>query len=153
FNKKLESDNYLIRRHTTPEPRLTLGRELAKKRLVHSMIDISDGLILDLERLTTQNGLGAKIYIDRIPISSNYKKRIHDLSDNIYNLALSGGEDYELLFSSPKNKRKEIKNISRKLKTMITEIGQIAETPLIQILNKDGKEIKFAERGFVHFSS
>jgi len=153
FNKKLESDNYLIRRHTTPKPRLTLGRELAKNRLVNSMIDISDGLILDLERLTTQNGLGAKIYIDRIPISSNYKKRIHDLSENTYNLALSGGEDYELLFSSPKNKRKEIINISRKLKTKITEIGHIAETPIIQILNEDGKESKFAERGFVHFSS
>ncbi len=153
FSKNLESDDYLIKRHTIPRPRLTLGRELAKKRLVNSMIDISDGLILDLERLTVQNGLGARIYIDRIPISSNYRKRIQDVSENTYNLAMSGGEDYELLFSSPRNKRNEIKNISLRPKVKITEIGHIVETPLIQILNADGNETKFSERGFVHSSS
>ncbi|MGB7292444.1 MAG: thiamine-phosphate kinase [Thermodesulfobacteriota bacterium] len=146
-----ESHEFLIMRHKRPHPRLNLGRELAKKRLVSSMIDISDGLILDLERISIKQGLGAKIYVDRIPLSSSYKRRIKDFSEDIYSIALSGGEDYELLFSSPKENEEQIQGLARTQKIRITEIGQITDESSIQILDIAGNDIRYEERGFVHF--
>jgi thiamine-monophosphate kinase len=152
-SKNAEYDEYLIMRHNRPQPRLNLGRELAKKRLVSSMIDISDGLMLDLERISIKQGLGATVCVDRIPLSSNYMERISDFSKDIYSIAISGGEDYELLFSSPKENEEEIQKLSRIQKIKITEIGQITEQPSIHLLNEDGKEINYDKRGFVHFVS
>ena len=152
-SKISESDEYLIMRHKRPQPRLDLGRELARKRLASSMIDISDGLLLDLERISIKQGLGATIYLDRIPLSSNYKKRISDFSKDLYSIAISGGEDYELLFSSSKENEEAIQELSRIQKIKITKIGHITEQPSIHLLNKDGEEISYDDRGFVHFVS
>jgi thiamine-monophosphate kinase len=150
-SKIAESDEYLIMRHKRPQPRLNLGRELAKKRLVSSMIDISDGLMLDLERISIRQGLGATIYVDRIPLSSNYKERISDFSRDIYSIALSGGEDYELLFSSAENKREEIKKVSKRLNIKITEIGKVTDKPPVRVLDRYETELKVRSKGFIHF--
>jgi thiamine-monophosphate kinase len=152
-NKVAEADEYLVMRHKRPQPRLGLGRELARRRLASSMIDISDGLLLDLERISIKQGLGATIYAHRVPLSSNYRKRIADFSNDLYSIAISGGEDYELLFSSPKENEEEIQEVSRIQKIEITKIGQITEQPPIRLLNEDGKEINYEKRGFVHFIS
>ncbi|HEX3036899.1 MAG TPA: thiamine-phosphate kinase [Thermodesulfobacteriota bacterium] len=148
-----EGDNYLVSRHVSPKPRLKLGRELAKRRLATAMIDISDGLILDLERITVGFGLGAEIEISRTPISSYYRERILDFVSEPYGLALSGGEDYELLFTSPKENREEIKEVSKSLDIDVTEIGCVTAEPRITVLDLDRKEIKFKERGFIHFNT
>ena len=150
--KIAESDEYLIMRHKRPQPRIDLGRELARKRLASAMIDISDGLMLDLERISIKQGLGATVYIDRIPLSPNYKTRIADFSKDPYSIAISGGEDYELLFSSHKENEEKIHELSRIQKINITKIGQITERPQIHLLNEDGKEINY-DRGYVHFMS
>jgi thiamine-monophosphate kinase len=149
--KIAESDEYLIMRHRRPQPRIDLGRELAIKGLASAMIDISDGLMLDLERISIKQGIGATIYLDRIPLSSDYKTRISDFSKDLYSIAISGGEDYELLFSSSKENENVIQRLSRRQKIKITKIGQITEQPSIKILSEDGKEIRYDERGFVHF--
>lgn len=145
------SDEYLILRHKRPQPRLKLGRELAKRRLASSMIDVSDGLMLDLERISAKQGLGATVNVERIPLSSDYTKRVSDFSDDIYSIAISGGEDYELLFSSPEHNKEEIERLSRIQKIQITEIGRITEQTSIRLLGRDGKEINYDKRGFVHF--
>jgi len=145
-------DEYLIKRHVAPKPRLALGRELAEKRLPTSMIDISDGLILDLERITVEHGLGAEIYINQIPISSYYRERVSDFISDPYRLALSGGEDYELLFTSPEGKEEAIKEASRVLHIEVGEIGYVIPEPTIRVLDANGEEIKIDQRGFIHFS-
>ncbi len=147
-----EKEGFLISRHISPQPRLALGRELAQKRLPTSMIDISDGLILDLEHITVENGLGAEIYIDQIPLSPEYGARILDFTQDTYQLALSGGEDYELLFTSPEETREEIIRVSRRLNVKITEIGRVTDKLPIRVIDSDGREIKVRQRGFIHFS-
>ena len=149
-HKNKESDEYLITRHKRPQPRLNLGRELAIRGLASAMIDISDGLMLDLERISIDQGLGATVSVDRIPLSPNYKKRISDFSKDLYTIAISGGEDYELLFSSPKENEEEIQELSRIQNIKITKIGQMNEQRSIHLLNQDGKEISY-DRGYVHF--
>ncbi len=145
-------DNYLISRHTFPTPRLALGRALALEKLVSSMIDISDGLLLDLERITTEHGRGAEIYIDRVPFSPEYKDSVHNFLDDLYEFALSGGEDYELLFTSPEEKAKEIRSVSEKVGVKITQIGRVIEKPALRVIDTSGKELKYNQKGFIHFT-
>ncbi|MGE5445751.1 MAG: thiamine-phosphate kinase [Ignavibacteriales bacterium] len=151
--RRNEREDYLISRHVSPQPRLALGRELAQMRLPTSMIDISDGVILDLERITVEHGLGADIYVEQIPLSSDYRARVSDFAQDPYDIALSGGEDYELLFTSPQENGEEIKEISMKLGVKITEIGRVTDEPPLRVLDSDGKEIEVKHRGFIHFSA
>ncbi|HWP91022.1 MAG TPA: thiamine-phosphate kinase [Thermodesulfobacteriota bacterium] len=148
-----KEDEHLIGRYTAPQPRLALGRELAKRRLVSSMIDISDGLILDLERITLEHGLGARISLGQIPLSSSYRKRISDFMSDQYQLALSGGEDYELLFTSPGGNIGAINKVSRILEIPVTAIGHVTLEPGIILLDADGEELSIERKGFIHFSS
>lgn len=149
--KQNEKDSFLISRHIFPQPRLTLGRKLAEGKLVTSMIDVSDGLILDLERITVEHGLGAEISIERIPISTYYKDRVMDFASAPFELALSGGEDYELLFTAPREKRDNIKHISNTLNIEVAEIGYVTSNLPVRVMDSGGREIERHKRGFIHF--
>lgn len=146
-----EDSKYLIDRHLSPLPRLALGRELALSGEVTSMIDVSDGLLLDLERITVKYGLGARIYAERIPVSGEYKSCVKDFSDDYYGLALSGGEDYELLFTSPEGNRESVSETASVTGADITEIGIVNSGTAIEVVGSKGSEIKLNRRGFVHF--
>lgn len=149
----IDRGNHLVDRHLHPMPRLELGRELALKQIATSMIDISDGLLLDLERITVQQGKGAKIELPKLPISKEYAKFIGQFSENTYEMALNGGEDYELLFTSNKDRRVDIQEISKNLNIEITEIGFITKDRFIEVLNADGESLSLQNRGFVHFKN
>lgn len=143
----------LIDRHLVPIPRLDIGRDLANRGLVSSMIDVSDGLILDLERITVEQGLGAIIFQEKIPLSSSYIEYINNYEDDTYSLALSGGEDYELLFTSPPGKEKEIELLSNQFVIPITEIGYINGGNLITVLDSMGEKLIINNRGHIHFKN
>ncbi len=146
-------EEYLIQRHIYPKPRLALGRRLAESGLVSSMIDVSDGLLLDLERITLRQGVGASLELARIPVSSDYNKKITDYTQDYYELALGGGEDYELLFTSPPDKQGEIDEVSRMMDIKITEIGNVIPDAAVKVLDSMGNDITIERRGFVHFSN
>lgn len=146
-------DEYLIQRYISPEPRLALGRRLAESGLVTSMIDVSDGLFLDLERITFHQGLGARVELTRIPTSSEYNEKITDYTQDLYELALGGGEDYELLFTSHPDKYEEISAVSHSTGIQITEIGSVTPGAAVMVLDSGGDEITVNRRGFVHFNN
>jgi len=153
-NKEIgDGYEFLINRHLCPLPRLALGRELAVKQLVTSMIDISDGILLDLERITVSQGVGARVELVQIPTSKEYGECIRQYSDDYYEPALSGGEDYELLFTTPPDRQADIQEISKNLNLKITKIGYVTKDNKLQVLNKNGEETSFKQRGFVHFNN
>ncbi|HKQ32905.1 MAG TPA: thiamine-phosphate kinase, partial [Thermodesulfobacteriota bacterium] len=145
--------SYLVGRHLNPEPRLALGRRLALAGAATSMIDVSDGLMLDLERITVQQGAGARIDLDRIPVSDEYRKHASGNSDEFFACALGGGEDYELLFTSSPGRRDDIREISAALDILITEIGEVVSVPAIKVIDRDGKEVTVSRKGFIHFGA
>ncbi len=149
------SDEYatLIKRHTYPRPRLSLGRKLALSGVATSMIDVSDGLLLDLERITLQQGVGAVLQLNRIPVSREYSEHVADYTDDFYEPALSGGEDYEILFTSPVARREEIGALSASLDILITEIGEVVPDTAFAVLDSAGNEISINRRGFIHFGN
>ncbi len=141
----------LIKRHLMPIPRLEEGRFLAVKKLATSMIDISDGLASDIRRICEESDVGANIFTKNIPISRELKSEIRNPKSEI-NLALYGGEDYELLFTvKPENLRK-LKSLWKNIKTPITMIGEITKMG-INLVNADGKAIPLTKEGYNHFKS
>ncbi len=144
---------FLINRHLRPMPRLALGRELAQKQVPTSMIDVSDGILLDLERITSQQGVGAKIGLMKLPTSKHYEECIHQYSNDQYAPALSGGEDYELLFTSNEDRRGDIQQISKDLNIQIIEIGHVTKDRTVKIINPNGEVCPITNRGFVHFNN
>ena len=124
-------------------PRVKEARVLTKNFRISSMIDLSDGLSMDLTRLTSASKVGARIYESLIPLSSKEKS---------IKKAISLGEDFELLFTATLRESKKImKNIS-KLKNMpVTLIGEVlSEASGVKIVDSNGKSRKLVISGFKH---
>lgn len=147
-----ESEAFLIKRHLEPVPRLKIGSLLAEKSIPSAMIDISDGLIIDLRRITSDFNIGAQIELENIPLSVEYLAHYQEFCDDRYSLAVSGGEDYELLFTSLPEKIDEIQEISRTTGIKISEIGTVTESQGIQFIDNIGTIKNYTSSGFVHFN-
>ncbi len=137
----------LIEAHLRPAPRMKWGRIIALSRCAHAMIDISDGLSSDLGHICEQSGVGAVIEADKIPISLSLRKTAVHLDNKPVHYALSGGEDYELLFTAPAKKLQKL----RSLGVPLYEIGEITRNRAVLILGKDGKKNQLKPTGYNHF--
>jgi thiamine-monophosphate kinase len=136
----------LIKRQLAPEPRVKIGSILGELRIPTAMIDISDGLSSDLGHICRESRAGAIIYQDKIPIDRNIM--VLDLPDKL-DLALNGGEDFELLFTVPRNLRRDLRNKLEKLP--VTQIGEItAQQDTVELHGENGLTL-LESRGFRHF--
>lgn len=142
-----------VLRHLAPEPRMKAGRALAEKRLVSSMVDVSDGVLLDLKRVVEASGAGAEVNLRSLPLSAGMKKYLRqNRVASPYGLALSGGEDYELLFTAPEKNSTKITALSKELKLKMTPIGRIVGKKRgLKVLEADGSEVTVKSLGFEHF--
>lgn len=129
-------------RHFYPDPRVEVGQRLVREGLVTAMIDISDGLSVDLGHICQESGVAASIRASTLPVAQGAGLE----------LALHGGEDYELLFTAPARAR--IPN--RVAGVNITEIGVIEPSKnyrsAIQIIDDNGRTQTLAARGWEHFA-
>lgn len=140
-----------VMKQLDPSPRMKIGRSLARKRLATAMIDISDGLVLDLRRLCEASAVGAVIDARRIPLSAEFKRLFPAAreTDGVRH-ALSGGEDYELLFSAPEKAAKKISALSSR-DVPITPIGIITRSKNVCVTFTAGRPLKISRAGFEHF--
>jgi len=129
--------------HFQPMPRIEIGRFLREKGLASAMIDLSDGLSTDLVHICGESGVGAEIQVLAIPRASIGKPvRAVDLE-----LALHGGDDYELLFTAHPAKHVP----SRIAGIPITQIGRISRDKLVLLVNENGVASRLRPRGWEHF--
>jgi thiamine-monophosphate kinase len=150
--RKIKGADGLIKKHLSPCPRVELGQAIAKHHWATAMIDVSDGLLIDTSHLLQESGVGAQVWEDRVPLSRSYWKWIQSFSRDPFQLALSGGEDYELLFTAPSEIRDRISSLARSLKIPITRIGEILpKRKGLHIIRKDGKDYSPSHLGFEHF--
>jgi thiamine-monophosphate kinase len=144
-----DSVKYLLSRHHRPTPRITAGALLARERLATAMIDVSDGLIQDLGHICKASGIGAKIWADKLPLSRAYRK-LAGTAGTRY--ALSGGEDYELLFCARKRDRGRIEKLHTRAPVAITRIGTCDSGKNgIVVLDAAGNPIETRAAGHDHF--
>ncbi|MCK4846260.1 MAG: thiamine-phosphate kinase [Deltaproteobacteria bacterium] len=139
-----------VRRHLDPQARSEAGALLGERSLATSMLDISDGFMKDLSRLTTAGKVGAKMMLTDLPLSTDTAKYI-ELTPKGYDLLLSGGEDYELLFTAKKGKAMDIQSISKELGLRITNIGETTGEEEIIIVDHENKPVELKLKGFEHF--
>lgn len=131
-------------RHLNFIPRLAEARSLVKGFKISSMIDISDGLVLDLGRILNASSVGARIYQNTIPVSKDA-----DSPES----ALYDGEDFELLFTmSVKEAKRFFRAYLAKMETPVTLIGEIlAGRGGYKLIDENGIEKKLRARGYLHF--
>ncbi len=156
FDKNMNrpySHNTLTYKHLSPYPRIKEGISIAENRLASAMIDISDGLLIDLRRILTLSKLGATIYIPQLPLSKEFKQYQGKLKHNKIDFALKGGEDYELLFTSPQNKEKELLKLGQTLGVPINKIGEVNSSEELVILDQNHKSYPIDDQGYDHFLS
>jgi thiamine-monophosphate kinase len=134
--------------HLYPKIPLALGQWLATRRFATAMMDISDGLSTDLERLCNASGVGARIWSAKIP-KTKIPAVLARLNLAALELALHGGEDYGLLFTV---RPKSVKLLGRLLpKIPITCIGEITRQTQILLVRDNGTEAPLASKGWNPF--
>jgi len=142
-------NNYFIKKYYEPILSTKVSPFLFK--IASSAIDVSDGLIQDLNHLCESSNCGAKIYLQDVPLSINSKKLVKQKKLNILNI-FSRGDDYQILFTSNIKNRSKIIDISKKKNTKITKIGIIKKKRGIFIENNFKKvTLKKEKMGYTHF--
>jgi thiamine-monophosphate kinase len=128
-------------RHFHPVARVKVGQWLRRKGLASAMIDISDGLSTDLEHICEESGVGAEIVVAAIP-----RARVGRPTEQVgIEMALHGGEDYELLFTSAKKIPARVAGVP------VTRIGRIARKGGMVLADENGGRRKLVARGWEHF--
>ena len=136
-------------RFRCPVSRLDISRALAPKHIVTAMIDVSDGFLQDLGHICAASKVGAEIDGERLPLSSSYRALV---GDREWSLALTGGEDYELLFTAPVIHRETIGEIAQTSQGGITRVGRVtAPTQRITVRRPDGSVYEPTQAGYDHF--
>ncbi len=146
LNKKI--NDYFVKNYFEPNIQINFSKELLK--LANSSIDISDGLIADLEKMINNQNLSYQINEYKIPISKILTMVINDHKLKKSQL-ISHGDDYQILFTASPSKARIIENKSKLLQVKITKIGKIISgSKNSSIINQKGKQILIKSKGYTH---
>ena len=141
-------DAFLRARLDRPTPRIALGRALVD--VAHACIDVSDGLLADLAHVCRASAVGARIELDRLPLSDALRTAFD--GDARHAMQAGGGDDYELCFTAPTQLRDEVERAARDAATPVARIGRIVAGEAPCAVLGDGSVWQPARTGFDHFS-
>lgn len=136
---------YVQQRYARPTPRIDEG--IALHGLAHACIDISDGLLADLGHMCAASGVGAQINVEQLPLSDAFRAARAD-----WQLALSGGDDYELCFTIAPSSRAAIEQRFRNRVVGVTCIGVVEAVGPVRCTLNDGSAYVSQRRGYDHFA-
>ncbi|MCU0571646.1 MAG: thiamine-phosphate kinase [Syntrophobacteraceae bacterium] len=150
-----EHRELLLSRHLTPQARLAEGRLLASTGSVHAMADVSDGLVADLRHICRASGTGFRIFAGHLPISPACRGAAEAARGDATEWALSGGEDYELVFTAlPESAPGLQRLLQEEAGTPSTIVGEILQDPACsEIVMPDGsiRRLPASSAGWDHF--
>lgn len=141
-------DGFLVSRQLDPQPRVAAGVALADAGLASAMIDVSDGVLQDLGHICELSGVGARLELGQLPLSEEYRAAC---AADPYALALSGGEDYELLFCIAKENRGEVDALVQGLGLRFSVLGEVVAGNSVELITPEGSVYHPGQRGFDHF--
>jgi thiamine-monophosphate kinase len=135
------ADGPWVERYHRPQPRLALGKALRSKAT--SALDCSDGLWLDLQRLCDASGVGALVELEQVPLSAATRQLLDaapdaDSRSALWQMLVTGGDDYELIFTAPASMAQELQEMARFTGTSITAIGTVTEAPTLHYRDARG---------------
>jgi thiamine-monophosphate kinase len=148
-----EDSDFLIHRHNRPEPMIRMGRILLETGFSACAIDVSDGLYQDLGHICLKSGVGAEIEMEQLPLT----RQLLDLADSNgkdpLDWALSGGEDYSLLFTVAPEYEEKLAALVEREELDAVPIGRMIPEAAIRV-TKDGKELdREWKAGWDHFAN
>jgi thiamine-monophosphate kinase len=144
-------DNSAVRAHLRPEARVELGRELGKRRLAHAMIDVSDGLAQDLGHVCRESQVSAVLKAEAMPLAAGLEL-VAESELAIFEMAITSGEEYELLFTAANAARADLSAIADSLGVRLTRIGEVvSRRDNLLMLERGGRTEVLAPRGYDHF--
>jgi thiamine-monophosphate kinase len=151
-------ENYAARaraRRDEPSPRVREGELLGASRQVGAMTDISDGLAGDLAHICEKSGVGARVFSSALPVSPENRALSLVAQGDEWHFALHGGEDYELLFTAPRDKAFGLADmLRRETGTNVAVIGEIQEQSRgIELELPDGRIVPLEPRGWDHLKA
>lgn len=142
---------FLLKAHLEPLPRVKEAELLVKAGRPSAMIDISDGLAGELHHICESSGVGALLEMARFPVSKSVKQAAAVLGCNFWDWVLYGGEDYELLMTIPPG---HVAAAKKALGTSLTVIGKVLDKAEgIKMLAEKHAVVELKRRGFDHFAS
>jgi len=140
----------LAHRHHWPQARVALGRALAEAQLPSAMIDVSDGVLADLGHILDASAVGARLEQAQFPLSPAFHQALAE-EPALFELALCGGEDYELLFTVPVGKEHLLAALVTDVP--VTRIGTVTEAEQGLLLVDEAGELRSVKaKGFNHFA-
>ena len=146
FNKKI--NNYFIKKYYQPDIQICLTKKLLN--FANSSIDVSDGLVADLDKIINNQSYSYQIDIEKIP-TSNYLSMIIKNYNLKKSKIISNGDDYQILFTASPNKSRIIEKISSICDVKITKIGKIISgNKKGSVIDQKGKKILFKNKGYFH---
>jgi thiamine-monophosphate kinase len=131
-----------------PTPRLAEGRALVGT--ASAAIDVSDGLAADLGHVCSASGVGATLYLDRLPCSPTVRRYVAETGD--WSVPLAAGDDYELCVTVPASRQAEVESLAAALPAGLHWVGIIERTPGMRLVMPDGSMLDQAPRGYDHFA-
>lgn len=136
----------LRQRFYRPEPRLQLAQQLRSR--LSAAIDLSDGLLGDLQHILEASGVGAVLHVDQLPLSDALRQLYPQRAQE---WALAGGEDFELCLTAPVQHVPACLQIAHELGIRLTELGEITATTGLQVLATDGSHVSELPAAWDHF--
>lgn len=147
--------DHLLARHLTPRPRVREGQLLGRLGKVHAMVDVSDGLRNDLGHIMKAGGVGAEIWMDKLPLSPACAEAARLAGVEPVTWAFGGGEDYELLFTvAPQDTETVCREIGEETGTPCTVVGRVLpmEAGFVVRRSEEGEPVSMqAAGGWDHF--
>ncbi|MFZ6689240.1 thiamine-phosphate kinase [Undibacterium sp. SXout11W] len=131
-----------------PTPRIALG--IALRGIAHAALDISDGLVGDLGHILASSHVGASLAIDAMPAGPILQHFPQALRRQF---TLSGGDDYELCFTAPAERRAEVVAAAASANTMVTRVGRIDAEPGLRFLDQHANPVSLSLQSFDHFTT
>lgn len=140
----------LAERYRLPRPRLALGRALVERALATAALDVSDGLIGDLAHITETSGVGARLEAEAVPLSPAARRSLEADPERLSTI-LTGGDDYELLFTVPPGDEAQVAAVAAALGLGLHRIGVMVEGSGIVVLDARGQAVSMRRSGWQHF--
>lgn len=148
------ADQSLVQAYTRPTHRAREGKAIADSCLASAMIDTSDGFVGDLGHICEGSGLGAILYMDKLPMSETLRKMSADSGKDPYEFVLGSSDDYELIMTCPPAHIQKIQILLKSLSgVLVTEVGKMVDDPRgICLRYPDGSEKAAYVSGWDHFT-
>jgi thiamine-monophosphate kinase len=143
-----EQETELRTAYYCPRPRLSLGRNL--RGIASAAQDISDGLLADTAHLAKASGAGITLEVAALPLAGILTAKRS--SEDVFRLVLSAGDDYELVFTAPANRKKAVEKAAAEAGVKVTRIGKVVKGSGLNVMDLTGMPMETDYTGFMHFS-